>query len=94
MSKVVLSGYILVPDKDLPVVLQQLPAHIRATRDEPGCLTFDVDQDADNANKFVVYEEFVDAEAFESHQRRAKASSWGRVTGNVERRYQVTGYPK
>ncbi|EPR4995117.1 putative quinol monooxygenase, partial [Vibrio navarrensis] len=39
--------------------------------------------------RFDVYEEFVDKVAFEQHQKRVKASRWGKVTVSVERHYEI-----
>ncbi|WPC75397.1 putative quinol monooxygenase [Vibrio porteresiae] len=91
MDKVVLSGYIIVPADDLAVVQQELLVHKALTRAEAGCLVFEVTQNADNPLRFDVYEEFIDAAAFNSHQQRVKASQWGAVTQAVERHYQVMG---
>lgn len=90
MSKVVLKGYILVPNIDLEILKQELVTHIELTRQELGCLVFDISQDKSNASKFIVYEEFVDKYAFDKHQQRVKDSKWGNVTKSVERHYQVT----
>lgn len=89
MPKVVLKGYILVADAHLPSVLAALPAHIELTRSEPGCLLFEVTQDPDDANRFNVYEEFSSQRAFALHQERVRRSSWGEITADVERFYQV-----
>ena len=91
MSKVILKGHIIVPTADIAAVTQELVTHIALTRQESGCLVFEVSQDADNANRFDVYEKFVDRDSFSSHQDRVRASKWGRVTVNVERHYQITG---
>ena len=90
MSKVILSGYIEVPQDDLDQVMQELPTHIKLTRAEPGCIVFEVNQDEDNPQRFSVYEEFLDNEAFERHQARVRSSRWGDVTGNVARHYQLS----
>ena len=90
MSKVILQGYILVPDKDLEIVKRELPIHINLTNKELGCLVFDVTNDINNPNKFNVYEEFVDQAAFEHHQNRVKHSNWGKITNQVTRHYQIT----
>lgn len=91
MSKVILSGYILVPDADLAVVEAELPRHIENTRQESGCLVFEVVRDEANPNRFEVYEEFTDQRAFEHHQQRVGRSRWGQVTSNVARHYQIEG---
>lgn len=89
MSKVVLKGFILVPEADLDVVKQELNNHKRLTLQEQGCLVFDVVENADNPLRFDVYEEFLDKVSFEQHQQRVKASYWGEVTRNVERYYEI-----
>jgi len=90
MPKVILQGHILVHDADMAVVQRALMTHIALTRDEPGCLIFNVEQDRGSKNTFQVYEEFVDRAAFAAHQARAKASTWGQVRANLERHYQIT----
>ena len=89
MSKIVLTGYIVVPTDDLEAVLTALPIHKALTHQEPGCLLFEVTQDPHTSNKFSVYEEFVDQQAFDTHQQRVKSSEWGKITHRVERHYQI-----
>ncbi|WP_421198772.1 putative quinol monooxygenase [Aeromonas enteropelogenes] len=90
MSKVILKGFIIVPQSDLAQVKDELARHIQLTRAEPGCLVFEVMQDSANSCRFDVYEEFVDNIAFQAHQARVKSSYWGEVTVNIERHYKVT----
>lgn len=89
MPKVILQGYILVPDTDLTTVKNELVKHIALTRAELGCLAFKVSIDDENFNKFNVYEEFVDQYAFNQHQQRVRNSTWGQVTQNVDRHYEI-----
>ncbi len=89
MSKVILSGFIVVPSRDLASVIDELPAHISLTKSEPGCLVFEVNQRNEDINTFDVYEEFIDRESFEAHQERVRTSKWGQVTSNVQRHYEV-----
>ena len=74
----------------MALIKQELNEHIELTRQEDGCLIFDVIQDADNLNKFTVYEEFINQQAFELHQVRVNKSKWGSVSKNVERHYEIT----
>ena len=90
MPKVVLKGYILVDDADLTAVQDELENHIQLTRQEEGCLVFDVSRDEKDKNRFNVYEEFINQEAFELHQERVRNSLWGKISENVERYYQIT----
>ncbi len=69
-----------------------LPEHIRLTRAEPGCISFDVTQSGDPM-VWNVSESFVDAVAFEAHQTRAAASVWASETKGIDRDYVITGLP-
>lgn len=89
MSKVILKGFIIVPEEDLPAVKDELINHRNLTHNESGCLIFEVTQSESNPRCFVVYEEFKNKAAFEFHQKRVKNSYWGEVTANVERHYEI-----
>ncbi|EGR2914551.1 antibiotic biosynthesis monooxygenase [Vibrio parahaemolyticus] len=89
MGKVILSGYIEVPENELEIVTTALEQHIELTRQEAGCIVFEVTQSTEIPNRFNVYEEFLDKSAFELHQARVKASHWGQVTANVKRSYSI-----
>jgi len=89
MSKVTLKGFILVPESDLELVKNELVNHKRLTLEEIGCITFSVTENSENPLRFDVYEEFTDKATFEHHQKRVKASNWGKVTVNVERYYEI-----
>ncbi|MDG2850057.1 antibiotic biosynthesis monooxygenase [Vibrio parahaemolyticus] len=89
MTKVTLKGFILVPQSELELVKSELVNHRRLTLAETGCITFSVIQSSDNPLRFDVYEEFMDKESFEQHQKRVKASYWGKVSVNVERHYEI-----
>lgn len=89
MPKIILKGYIDVPDSKLNAVKEALPLHIELTRQEEGCLEFQVEQDKINRNIFNVYEEFANKKSFEEHQNRVQSSGWGKLTENIERYYQI-----
>ena len=89
MPRIILTGYILVTDTDLTAIKEALPLHSQLTREEKGCLVFEVSPDKHHANRFNVYEEFVDKKAFELHQQRVANSNWGLLTKNVERYYSI-----
>jgi quinol monooxygenase YgiN len=94
ITKIILQGYIIVPDADLAVVKNELIEHKKLTQQESGCIIFNVTQDLDNINRFNVYEEFIDQQAFDRHQLRVKNSEWGKITVNVQRHYKVTNGAK
>ena len=62
----------IVPDIDLAIVKNELKIHENLTQKETGCLIFNVTQGASNINKFNTYEEFINQQAFDSHQSRIK----------------------
>ncbi|MFG6178928.1 putative quinol monooxygenase [Halomonas sp. THAF12] len=89
MPKIILEGYIVVPESELEIVRNELKSHINLTREEEGCLEFQVVQDECEKNRFHVYEEFKNQAAFQYHQERVQTSHWGEITKNVERHYQI-----
>lgn len=87
--KIVLEGYIDVPEADIAAVRAELPNHIMLTRQEFGCLVFTVNQDPQCNTRFRVYEEFLSQEAFDAHQKRVSESQWGCVSAKAERSYSI-----
>ncbi len=74
------------------IVRDHLPEHVRLTRAEPGCLSFEV-LPASEPLVWTVEELFRDRAAFEAHQARAQASGWGRATAGIARDYRITEVP-
>jgi len=89
MEKVVLSGHIIVPLADRDAFKEALAEHIELTRNEPGCLTFEVDEDGEQLGKFEVFEVFVDQAAFDAHQERSAVSAWAEASKSAERHYNI-----
>ena len=85
-----LAGTLIVPQTDKAMVAALLPAHIEATRAEPGCLMFQVVADRCDPTRYLVAERFASRTAFDAHQARAQNSEWGRTTAHLERQFQVT----
>jgi quinol monooxygenase YgiN len=91
MNNVFLSGQLICRDKDeVAIVVQHLPLHVKLTRAEEGCISFEV-QPIQGSLEWQVEERFRDADAFRAHQERVIQSEWGRVTAGMERRYTVEG---
>ncbi|HAB09528.1 MAG TPA: antibiotic biosynthesis monooxygenase [Alcanivorax sp.] len=84
-----LTGRIIVPDGDFDGVVDALSTHIDLSRQEKGCLKFEVTQSAEHNNTFIVYEIFADKAAFQRHQERVRDSVWGRISANAERHYEM-----
>ncbi|CAM4388221.1 putative quinol monooxygenase [Vibrio agarivorans] len=93
MGKVILKGIIEIPFDQLESVRVCLPQHIQLTREERGCVVFDVVVRPNNPCCYDVYEEFISRAAFDAHQQRVKASRWGKVTKQVIRDYQIIEMP-
>ena len=91
MNKVTLSGHILVPPNELPLVRDALTEHTKLTREEDGCVAFIVTEDLNVEGRFNVYEEFTTPKAFRAHQERVKESAWGEATTNTQRFYSIEG---
>lgn len=89
ISKVILKGFIVVPEDDLCTILEELKIHTKLTLEEPGCIVFEVTQSESDPFRFEVYEEFKDKASFDKHQARVKASNWGEITVNGERHYNI-----
>lgn len=75
------------------LVLECLPEHVRLTRQEPGCISFDVIQSPDDPMVWMVDERFSSQEAFDDHQQRTRASVWGQRTRLIARDYRVVTEP-
>ena len=90
MNKIVLQGQLIIPAEELDAVLAALSEHKVLTQKEPGCLVFNVEQNADNPLVLDVYEEYESQEAFAHHQERTRASAWWQVTQHCERQYTIT----
>jgi len=88
--EIVLTGYIDVPADRLDAVAAALPDHIALTRQEPGCMSFDVTPDGQIPGRFNVAERFRSREDFDAHQTRTKSSPWAEITDGIPRSYQIT----
>lgn len=80
-----LTGRLICRDAaQMMAALSLLPDHIRLSREEPGCLHFDLWQDEDPM-VWHLSELFVDADAFAAHGQRTEASEWGREGADIGR---------
>jgi quinol monooxygenase YgiN len=89
-ASVRLSGKLIcASQEEAALVAAHLPEHIRLTRLEPGCVSFEVTQ-TDDSMIWRVEELFSDKAAFEAHQNRAKSSIWGLATKTIRREFQIS----
>lgn len=85
-----LSGQLKCEDlQQATLVERYIGEHRRLTREEPGCLSFNVIATVDPLI-WNVDELFSSKETFEAHQRRTKNSAWGIETRHIAREYQIT----
>lgn len=75
-------------DGEAALVRAHMAEHIRLTRAEPGCLTFDI-AETDDPLTFEVMESFRDRPAFEFHQARTRDSAWFEATRHILRDFIV-----
>jgi quinol monooxygenase YgiN len=91
MHDIHLTGQLVCKTADeAAVVVEHLAQHVKMTRAESGCLSFDVTSTAD-AMVWMVAEHFESEHAFKLHQERVSRSDWGRATAGIERRYSIRG---
>jgi quinol monooxygenase YgiN len=84
-GQVALSGLLICADLDqLKIVLEYVPAHIAASRAEPGCLFFDITQ-SDDPLIWRVEELFASEAALAAHTARTKASLWAEKSAALTR---------
>ncbi len=84
-----LIGHIDLPSERLDKLRAALDEHVRLTRAEPGCLSFQVTPDPKLPGRFNVAERFASREDFQAHQARTAASHWGRLTQGIPRSYRI-----
>ena len=72
-------------------IAPHLAEHIRLTRAEPSCLSFEVLRSSADPTCFAVSECYVDAAALEAHRARTAGTLWAKVTAGIPRDYVVTG---
>jgi len=84
-----LKGHLICMSEDeAALVRQHLPEHIRLSRAEPGCLSFDVVQ-TDDPMIWDVQESFRTRADFDAHQTRTSASPWFAATRHILRDFRV-----
>ena len=80
---------ICADDREAEIVRTYMPEHIRLTREEPGCLSFDVSA-TDHPLVWQVDEAFASQADFDAHQARTKESAWGKASVGIARDFKIT----
>ena len=85
-----LTGRLICKNREeTALVRRYLPEHIRLTKEEAGCLAFEV-KETDDPLIWSVEELFTSQETFDAHQARTKGSVWGKETRAIAREYAIT----
>ena len=92
-GRVLLNGYVDVPAERWDEVRDALDDHIMLTRNEPGCIMFNVTPCQEVELRLLVEEIFENQEAFDAHQARTQASPWAEITAGLPRNYSVRVIP-
>lgn len=74
--------------EEAQIVQTHMHEHMRLTRAEAGCLTFEISA-TDDPLTFEVMESFRDKEAFNLHQARTRESPWFEHTRHILRDFVV-----
>jgi quinol monooxygenase YgiN len=87
----VLTGFLICRSlEESDRVSQLLPAHIRATRAELGCVRYEVWRSRADPVRFAVHGVFTGRKAYDAHCARAGDSDWGPATRHVPNDLRVT----
>eukprot|EP00308_Calcidiscus_leptoporus_P026020 CAMPEP_0119373790 /NCGR_PEP_ID=MMETSP1334-20130426/27839_1 /TAXON_ID=127549 /ORGANISM="Calcidiscus leptoporus, Strain RCC1130" /LENGTH=148 /DNA_ID=CAMNT_0007391663 /DNA_START=14 /DNA_END=460 /DNA_ORIENTATION=- len=74
----------IVPER-VPEFLEAMQIDVSGSREEAGCLRFDLLKDADAPNKFVFYEVYADSAAAAVHKETSHYKAWAdfKASGGV-----------
>lgn len=89
-KKIRLQGYMDVTTDRITAVSKAVVDHIRLTRAEPGCISFEVTPCPTVEGRFLVAETFENRAAFDHHQTRTGKSIWAEITAGLPREYEIT----
>lgn len=62
---------------------KELETLVQATRQEPGCITYELHQDRESAEGFYMFERWVDAEALQIHDGSAHIQAFRAAAGDL-----------
>ncbi len=79
---------ICTSETEAAAVRAHVGEHLRLTRAEPGCLSFEIAATEDPM-VWEVMESFRDRPAFDVHQARTRASGWFAATRGILRDFRV-----
>jgi autoinducer 2-degrading protein len=77
IAPVALSLQLQIKPEHAREFLQVMTANAAASREEEGCLRFDLLRDESDASKFMTYEVFSSLAALEAHKANPHVAAWG-----------------
>jgi quinol monooxygenase YgiN len=84
-----LRGHLIcMTTEEAATVRWHLADHVRLSRQEPGCISFNVEP-TDDPMKWEVDEAFTTRETFDGHQLRTRESEWFKATRSILRDFRV-----
>jgi quinol monooxygenase YgiN len=89
-KKIHLQGHMDVTASRITAVSKAVVDHIRLTRAEPGCISFEITPCPIVEGRFLVAEIFENRAAFDHHQARTGQSIWAEITAGLPREYEIT----
>ena len=84
------TGTLTATGTDIETARRLIPDHVALSRAEAGCLRFNLTEAPDQPGLWRLDELFADRAAFEAHQRRTRASLWGRKSAGMVRDFTVS----
>lgn len=82
-------GLVCASPQEVEIIKKFLPEHMRLTKAETGCLSFEITQTNDPL-VWRVEERFIDQQAFEQHQQCTRDSAWWQATSKISRDYKIS----
>ena len=84
-TKLTIIARFLVKPEKLELVLSEIPKMIKATREEEGCIDYDLHQDNENPNLFLFYENWTTRELWQKHMNSDHVNAYRAATqGAIE----------
>lgn len=81
---IIVSGLMEIAPADLDRFTALTRELVEATRREPGCVEYRFAQSIEKAERFEVFEEFVDQAALDEHARADHYRGWGRALKDID----------
>lgn len=84
-----ITGTLTASGEDIERARRLIPEHIALSRAEPGCLKFELTEDANQPGLWRLDELYRDENAFAHHKQRTKASRWGQESTDMVRDFVI-----